>query len=341
MSYPLATSSPLPYVGIGKQSSKGTGVAPTRFFPYRSPVSLDHGMGGESVYEAGTGPYVTREMKTMHAPSGQFGGGARPATTTELLAWFLGDDTVTGAGPYTHTLIPDPAVYTWLSIEQAAGDDGDILERFVDAQLLTATLTAELGKDLIIAYGWGALSTAWQSTAATSSYESGVNGSTPGANFRHSDASYTVDGSSATNVQTCEIGLEWRVDDVQLNAITRAHMIKLELSATVKVKQLLDGTAAQNAYRAANYGSSSGTAAAAEFAESGALAVVYNNGLTSTNERELSVTLPKIAWKPAKYTDLDPAGATMYVEREGKVTKASGSELITVVGLTGDNSAYV
>lgn len=340
MAYPLATSSPLAYVGVGKQSSKGTGVTPTLFVPYRGSVSLDHAQAGESVYEAGTGPYVNRQMKTGHDPAGGFGLGARPNTFSALAAYFLGADSVSGTGPYLHTLTPGVAAI-WVSVEQAAGDDGDIIERFVDALLKTMTVSVEGNQDLMATFGWTSLSSAWISTAADPTYESGVNGSTPGANMRASDIAYTIDGSSEVNVQSFEIALEWKLDeDIRLSEVTRETFLKLELSGTVKCKQLLNDTDTRDAYRKINYGSASGTAPSAEFFGAGSFVALADNGLTTTNERELSLTVPAIDWTKAKYTDLDPAGQTIYVEREGTIKKGS-NPFVTFACKTSDSSAYI
>lgn len=344
MGYPLSTSSPLAYVGLGRQSAKGTGVAPTLFVPYRSAPTLDHGQAGDPVYEAGTGPYINHMAKTAHDPNGSFACAARPATIAELCAWFLGNDAITGASsPYTHTMDPDESDRVWLTVEQAAGTDGDIIERFVDAVLTSLTFTQEKGnKDLMSALGWAALTPAFQATAATPSYESGQVGSAPGAPLRAEDATYTIDGSAEVNVESFEIALEWKYDtDIRLSSVTRGDFLKLELAGTVKCKQLLNDTDTQNAYRKIAYGSASGTAAASDFFGSGAFKVVYNNGLSSGDERELSIDCKNIDWTMAKYTDLDPAGQTMYVEREGTIKKLSGADFIEIIAKNADNAGYL
>ena len=341
MAYPLATSDSLAYVGIGLQSSKGTGVSPTLFVPYRGPVTLDGGQAAESIYAAGTGPYANRQMKTAHDPKGSFGMGMRPNTISELIAYFLGADSIAGAGPYDHTITPDERARRWLTIEQAFGTDGDIIERFVDAVLTSLTISVDGNQDWIATLGWTSLDAAWQATAATPSYETGVAGSTPGSALRGADATYTIDGSAETNVKMCEIALEWKYDeDIRLADVTRRDALKLELAGTVKLTQLIDDTDTRDRYRAMQYGSASGTSPAND-PYRGSLTAVINNGLTSTNEREVQMAIPAIDWMTPKYTDLDPSGATGYLESEGTITKASGSEFVTATCKTSDSAVYV
>lgn len=340
MAYPKSASSTDMYVGIGKQTVKGTGVTPTLFVPYRNAVSLDAGMAGEAIHEAGTGPYVNRQMKTAHDPNGAFGCGARPNTVGRLAAWFFGADSISGAGPYVHTITPATEARIWLSLEQAAGASGDIIERFVDALLKSMTVSCQGNQDIMFAFNWFSLTSTWIASAGSPTYESGLPG-TAGANLRARDIAYTLDGDAEANVESFEIAWEWKYDEsIRLSAVTRADALKLELTGKVKVKQLLNDTDTMNGYRRINLGSNSGTAPAPDFVGTGALIVTADNGLSSTNDRECVITVPAIDWTMAKYTDLDPSGATLYVEREGIIRKDSGA-FSTIAAKTSDSSAYI
>lgn len=342
MAYPRSTSNSAHYVGIGKQVSKGTPVAPTVSVPYKGTVTLDQGQAGDDIREAGLGPYISRTMKTAHDPSGGFGLAVRPSTVGKLAAWFLGADTISGAGPYTHTLTPDEAARIWLTVEQNAGTSGDIIDRFGDCVFKSAKFALDGNKDLMSEFSWFGLTPAWQTTVTATAYESGVSGSTPGGPFRGTEGTYTVDGSGATNVQSFEINLEWKYDeDIRLSKVTRGDAIKLELGGTIKLKQLINSSTGTDDYRKVNYGSTSGTAADKNFFSTGAFIAAFDNGLATTNARNANFTLPSIDWKTAKYTDLNPDGSTMYLEREGVIKKVSGSAFATLVFITGDSAAYI
>lgn len=343
MAYPRSSSSEAHYIGVKLQPAKGTGATPDVFFPYQGSATPEHGMAGDEIREAGTGPYMNRMMKTAHAPNGRFGCAARPKTVAQALAYFAGDDSVATNGDIEdHTITPNTTVRRWLTLEAAAGVSGDIIDRFVDAVFKTFKLSVEGNKDLMYELGWFGLSPAWQATAATPTYEAGQAGSTPGGPYRAADATYTIDGSAAANVQMFEVNLEWTMDeDIYLSDVVRGDTLKLGLTGTVKVKQLIDVAAVAADYRKINYGSTSGTVADPNFFGTGAFIAAFNNGLSAANERTLTLTIPGIDWTKATHNGMNPDGETMYLEREGTITKDAGVEFFTVVAGTADATSYV
>lgn len=340
MGYPRSTSAATNYLGIGKESSKGTGVAPTVFIPYQGSVDLDDGQDGADVREAGTGPYLNRKMKTKHDPNGGFSMAVRPKTFAQLAAWFLGNDASGAAGSlYDHTATPLETNVP-LTVEQAAGDADDIIQRFTDCYLKSLVLGCKGNEDLMAKFMWFGLSPAWAALATSQSYESGISGSTPGGPYRGADAAYTVDGSSAANVESWEAGLEWKYDeDLRLSKVTRGDTLKLELTGAIKLKQLIDSATVRNDHRKTVFGSTSGTVAIKDFFAAGAFVVVFDNGLSSTNLRQFTLTVPLITWTKATYTKLNPDGETMYLEKEGQIAKGAGA-FVTMVSRTADSAAY-
>lgn len=341
MAYPRPTNTLEHYLGFFKQSVKGTGGAPTLFIPYQGPVDLSAGQESDAVREAGVGPYIARQMKTKHDPSGSFGLAWRPATGARLAAWFLGSDVAAVQAPgHNHTATPDPIARTWLTAEQFTGPSGDIGERFVDSLIKKLTISCEGNKDLMMSVDWFGLTPGWQATAATPTYETGVSGATPGGPFKGQEATYTVDGSAAANVQSWELALEWKFDeDIRLSKVTRGDALKLELIGTLKLKQLIDSTTVRDDYRKMAYKTASGTAADKNMFDTGAFVVAFDNGLASTNQRLLTITVPSITYSDPKYTPNNPDGSTMYLEREGTVQK-SASPFVTILSNTQDATAY-
>jgi hypothetical protein len=338
--YPRSTSSAAHYLGFGKQSAKGTGVAPTVFVPYQGAVDLSSGFAGDPIRQAGTGPFVNRTMKTAQDPSGSAGMAVRPRTFAQLCAWFLGADASVAAGSlFDHTATPAETV-TWLTTEQAAGVSGDIIERYVDTMLSKMMLSCQGNSDLMATFDWTALSPNWQATAATQTIETGVSGATPGGPYRAMEATYTIDGAGASNVESWSVELEWKVDDIRLSRVTRSDLLKLELTGKVKLKQLIDTNTMRDDYRKLIYGSTSGTTASKNFFQGGAFRAVFDNGLATTNQRTVDINAPVIDWTTdPKYTQLNPDGATMYLEREGVIRKDTGA-FITIISKTADTAAY-
>lgn len=340
MGYPRSTSSSAHYLGFGKQSGLGSAAAPTVFPTYQGAVDLDDGQDGSDVREAGVGPYLARKVKTKHDPNGGFAFAVRPKTFAQLVAWFLGADASAAAGSlYDHTATPAETL-TPITAEQAAGVSGDIIERFTDCFLKSLVLSAKGNEDVMAKFMWFGFTPGWQATAATPAFESGLSGSTPGGPYRNHEASFTVDGSAAANVSDWEIGLEWKYDeDIHLSKVTRGATVKLELTGAVKVKQLIDSSTVRDDYRKIIYGSASSSVAIKNFYETGAFVVALDNGLSSTNARLLTVTVPQIVWTKATYTKLNPDGQTMYLEKEGQIEKGAGA-FVTIVSRTADSAAY-
>ena len=336
MAGPYVSSSDKNYVGFGKQSAKGSAAAPTVFAPYMGAVNLDHGMAAEEVREGGIGPYVSRHVKTKHDPNGGCGFAWRPSTGGKIAAYFLGADAISGAGvPYSHAATPTETV-VYVSVEQNLADE--FVERFVDAAISGLSISGEGGGDLMAALTWLAMTPAWQASAATETYETGISGSTPGGPYRQNEATYTIDGGGATDVQSWKLDLAWKMDeDIRLSAVTRSYIVKLELTGKITLKQLL---LAATTYRTVNYGSASGTAADRNF-NAGSFVAAYDNGLATTNQRTLNITAPNINWLVDKYTPLNPDGETAWNEREGTLKKVAGTPFVTITSGTADAAGYL
>lgn len=336
MAGPYTTSSDKNYVGFGKQSAKGSATAPTLFLPYKGGVSLDHGLEGEDVHEGGTGPYVSRTHKQKHDPSGGASCAWRPKTGATAAAWFLGNDVSSAAGAlFSHAATPAEAL-VYLSAEQNLADEA--VERFIDSFLKSFTIEGQGGDDLMLGLEWFGFTPAWQASPATETYETGISGSTPGGPYRQNEATYTVDGAGNTTVERYKIELAWKYDeDLRLSQITRAYTVKFELTGKITLRQL---ALAPDDYRKVPYGSTAGTAPSKNFFQTGAFVAAYDNGLATTNLRTLNINLPNVDWKKAKYTDLNPDGETVFIEREGTIKKIAGTPFCTITSVTADTAAY-
>lgn len=336
MAGPYSTTDERNYIGVGLQSARGTAVTPTVFVPYVDGPKVSHGMKGDGVFEAGTGPYAARTQKESHDPTGGFSLAWRPKTMAQLIAWFLGADTAASGGSgYDHTAVPAHTPL-YLTIERCIADE--IVERFVDAVFTKVTIKQEGGKDLMADFEWSALTAAWTGSASSDAYETGVSGSTAGAPYRGNEATYTIDGAGATDVASWELEVERAYDAPHLSAVTGLHQVKHAFSGKVKTKQLALAT---TPYRTVAYGSSGGTAPNKNFNQNGSFLAVYDNGLSSTNARLATISAAGVDWVDVSLTDADPKGETVYVEREGIITKESGSAFFGVISRTADSSAYI
>lgn len=336
MAGPYNTGSATNYLGIGKQSLLGTAVAPTVWVPYTGDVAIDHGLEGEDIREGGSGPYLARSIKTKHGPGGGFATPWRPSTAAKLVAWFLGSDQVAAAGSlFAHTATPAEAAVL-LSIETNQSDE--IIERIADSVLSKLTITGpEANAELMAAFEYAGTTPAWQGAATAESYETGIHGSTPGAPFRSGDAAFTIGGVVVTNVVSWELGLDWGIDtDIYTSKVTRNRIIKLILTGELTVRTLELDTVD---YRGVNY--NGGSAAAVDFPTltgGNAFIAAYSNGLTTTNLRDATITVPQLQWKGAPRR-LQAAGTVSVLERKAQLIK-SASPLISIVSTNADTSAY-
>lgn len=337
MAGPYNTGSALNYVGLGKQTVLGTPVAPTVFIPYTGDVSIEHGLEGEDIREGGSGPYLARSVKTKHAPNGGFGTPWRPSTCAKLAAWFLGQDASAAAGSlFSHTATPAEAAVL-LSVETNEADE--IIERFADAVLSKMTITGpEANAEVMAAFEWAGTTAGWQGAAAVDTYESGIHGSTPGAPFRSGDGTFTVGGSVITNLVSWELALDWGIEGgIYTSKVTRNRIVKLILTGEITIRTLELDTVD---YRAVNY--NGGSAAALDFptlAGGNAFIASYTNGLTTTNLRDVAITVPQLQWKGAP-RKLNAAGQVSILERKGQIIKAAASPLVSIVSTNADNTAY-
>jgi hypothetical protein len=330
---PYTAADTLNYVAFGKESVKGTGVAPTLFVPYIEPVSLDHGVSMNSIREPSGMGQVTYTEKQGHMPGGQFTMLCRPSTTAKLLAYLLGTyvSAVTGAGPYTH-LLKESLTTVYLSAEQNLANDA--IERFVDAQISQLVFKVDEQNRALRCEGqWVGLTPGWQASPTAESYEA----ATP---FLLSDCTFTVDGSGATNVQGFTLTISFTTARPPTSKVTGDYIVKLSMDVTLELKQIMSTASAE--YRKVVYGAS-GNTAVQPTVTSGAFIADFQYG-TSGALRELKFELATLDWEgDAKYTDLNPEGDLVLVTRTGHATIPIGAAgpMIKITAQTNDSAAYV
>lgn len=98
-------------VGLGKESTFGTGVAASKFFPFTSEGFRD---GPEAVQEAQIRGILDQapKYKGMQIVSGQLAGAAYPSEVGDILRAALGAPVTTGAGPYNHVFTPPQSAFS-------------------------------------------------------------------------------------------------------------------------------------------------------------------------------------------------------------------------------------
>ena len=175
-------------------------------------------------------------------------------------------------------------------------------------------------------------------SAATPAYETGVHAVSPGAAFRPTDCTFTLNNVTVTNIVSWKLELDWNVDDeIYTSSYKRAAFVKRKLDTTLTVK-ILEYTVAD--YRQVNYGGPAATATVADFFRGATTAwgVAMTNSLATTNLRQATISCPPVEWKggPRK---IEAQGATAMLEMTGKLIKPAG-DIVTIVSRNADTTAY-
>lgn len=323
------------YLGIGKQTLKGTPVAPTFFVPYVSQISFGHEPNIRPIREAGGGQTIARTVKDFIAPNIEFASPAKPDIAAALFAYFLGAaGAPTGAGPFVHTITPTPGA-VWLTWERNISDD--VIERIRDA--LIGTLSFDMqkrdsGPEIMIACTGTGTVESYEAAPSAESYEAD-------RPWLRSDGTYTVDTLVKPNVESLRLDFTWTLDEAILaNSIARYAIVKLHLECAIELVQIFDSSDDEDAYRSTHYGSAVGT-------EPGE--VVYRGSLTAAHtygagaaERSLSIAIPNVDWGEAELTEPDPgASEAVRVRRAGFMVANPGGQPVTVTATNSRSTAYV
>ena len=330
MAGPYATSDPRNYVGIGKQTVKGTGVAPALFAAYLPSVDLEHGQEVNPLKEGGTAGEVTISEKMAHMPGGQFTFLARPSISAKVSAYLLGVDTLTGAGPYTHVLTGD-LVADLLSVEQNLADEG--IERFVDCAISEVVYTVSTQDTQIVRVqaSWIGGTPMWQGAATTETYEA----ESP---FTFSNGAFTIDGTVVTNIRRLSVTVRTLWARERVNDVVPSYLVKLGFEVEVEIEQLMLDVSTDG-YRRTHYGSNTGTTHSKN-PSTGSVDADFNYG-AGAGARRMRWEVPNIDYTNAKYSSLNPDGEAVILTRNGVGKKVGASPLFRYTGTTNDSVAYV
>ena len=328
---PLSPADDRNYLGLGRQSVKGTAVPPAYYIPYVSQIDFGHNPNIREIREAGGGQVPARAVKDFLAPALGFSTPIKPDAIGHILALFLGTAGVPGgAGPYDHTFIPANG-RELITFERSIADD--VVERFVDGVMTGVTLAYakrdDTGPELMAAVTVEAISEVdMEQTATAETYET----ERP---FLRSDLTWTVDTSlNPTNVESCVIDMQKESDTTILaDAVTRSDIVPLRFSTvSVELVQLFESADEAEAYYKTHYwdGTVAGTTPG-ELIFPGDLTVVADYGAGAA-QRSLSIALPDINWTEAELTENDPEGSeAIRLTRRGSVVAGAGAPITALL----------
>jgi hypothetical protein len=316
------------YLGIAKQASKGTGLAPATFLGFTDAVDLDHQQTINRLIEGGR-TSVSFSEKVSHFPTGKATILGRPQTLTKAFAYLLGVDTVGApvSAVYPH-VITDDLVTDYLSVEQNQGSDA--IERFVDCLVSEISVTFDPQQRYLRAtVTWMGGTPTWQASPTSTTFETDLP-------FAVWDGAFTVDGTVRTNLRNITITARFICTPAMTTNVLADALVKLRYEVEVQIVQLMN--AASDEYRLVHYGSSGGTVTT-KIATPGSLIADYSYGAAGT-ARGVKFDIPSLTYDTATYTPLDPNGDLVEVTRHAMAQKGA-SPLLSMTGKTLDVAAYV
>jgi hypothetical protein len=335
MAGPYTPSDIKNYVGVGKQTVRGTAVAPTAFAAYIDAVDLDHAQAINKIFEAGTYGSPSYAEKVAHMPVGGFTYLVRPSIGAKLQAYQLGVDTISGpvVTVYTHPLTSD-AITDYISVEQNLADEG--IERFRDCVIAEIVYSCSVDAPALRAKAtWAGGAPLFQAAPTAESYET----EEP---FLLSECAFTIDGAGNTLVKSFDLTTRMRMSLERVgggtDSVVSTWVIKVGHEIELSLTTLVDDI--DTDYRATHYGSAAGTTHQTT-AKTGAFIADFTRGAAATL-RECKLHVPGLVYESAKYTALDPGGSdAVQLERTAFGKKAAGSELFTATFQNLDAAAYV
>ena len=304
------------YLGVGKQSAKGTAIAPTDYIRYRDK-NINPEIESEFYHEGGYGRDVAYGLKTMHKHDGSFSLLARPKQVGLLMHALLGADSMTGtATPYHHTITPDDTI-DWYTFETGEVKTSNlVIERIQDCKVNSIKISGEAGKPVTLDVDFLGIQAVKQAAASSPSYES----NDP---FRFYEGTFTVDSSATTYITKFDITINNNVaGDIQTVEVHRDDMVALSREITVDFTlKLTDATQ----YAAIMYG---GSTAVSDDLDEGDFTIDLNYG-TGATARQFKIEIPKLYYIAAEM----PRGAdpeVIYLSCSGRAVKGA-SNIITCV----------
>ncbi len=313
------------YIGIGKQTAKGTGVVPTKFIKWAGGTKLSPEMAFTRYREGGDTVFPGISLKETHAPDGNFPLLARPDIAGFLFAMWAGKDLVSGTGPYSHAITPDVDP-PWLSIERSVA--AQIIDRIVDAKIRSIEVTGEAGKPPRLAVAFNGITTAKQATGATTTYETDM----PWVFFQ---GTYTLDGVVTAVIESFRATFvnEFDTDDYT-NQVVRDDLILMNRDVTLEwVMKLVDAAQYFKVYN----GASANLVPANALTEGAFIAdLTYGTGAAL---RDLKLEVPLIAHEVAA-AELETGGGRLRYECKAHAKKGTGA-LATITVQNSTTLAYV
>ncbi len=298
------------YLGLGKQTDKGTGVTPTKFCRLNAEEGFEIVQDILEVKSLNGDEELDAIYKVGNKPNGSFQTLVRPDLGTALMAWVLGADSVVTGTVHTHTITRADTI-PWLTIERQL----DNIERVADCKISQIVINGIAGQPLSMDITYMGIDSSIITPASTDTYETDEP-------FMFHDGTFTIHGSASTNIKAFTLTINRNLEEIITTSYKRDDIV--EASFSIDLNYSLVFQASDAIYPAVLYGAST---AIVDTLYDGAFIATFAYG-SGASARQFKFTLPaQKVITAAKH--LDPETKAVTLELSSKAIK-SGSEIITV-----------
>lgn len=309
------------YIGMSKQTDKGTAVQAAKFTRLSGPDGWDFVQDFIEVGSLNADEEIDDILKTGHNIDGTFDTYVRPDFGAAIMAYVLGADACTTGTVHTH-LITKANTIPWVTFER----DLISTERVKDGKINQVVISGEAGMPLTMSVNFFGLD-ATEESAASASYETDVP-------FKFFEGTYTIDSGAVTTISAFTVTINRNLAKVKTTDYKYNDL--LEQKCTIDVNMTLKLEAADTQYLAALYG---GSTALTSALDGGSFVVDCTRG-TGATERQFKIEIPTMYWLTAT-KHLDPATVPVMVECSGKAYWHTTNQLINVTVKNTTATAYI
>jgi hypothetical protein len=317
------------YIGLVKETVKGTPIAPTTFPRWLDGATLDPKIAQERVLEGDGGRDSAFTLKKVQEYVPTIPCYPRPIEAGQLIAAAFGtvSDVKTGAGdPFTHTITPTntPDYFTL----EAGLTTADLINRIADCVVEELIIEAGAGMPVKFTTKWRGMTGARQASAATVTVEAGLP-------FLFSGGTFTVDGAGSTFVEKFKLTYKNVIEAPQTNVVTVNDLIWGRRTLDAEYTLLFQTDAL---YRKMFYGATGGTVDS-QTVGNGAIDFTFlPGGVVQSPVRSMELAVPSI-----DYYGNEPqpklTGAVFRYDVKGYGIHG-GSPLITATIFNSQSTAY-
>lgn len=307
------------YLGLGKQSLKGTGVEPTKFCRLNAAEGFEIVQDVLEVRSLNGDEEMDAIYKVANKPNGTFQTLVRPDLGSAIMAWVLGADSVVTGTTHTHTITRADTL-PWITVEREL----DNVERVADCKISQVVINGAANQPLSMDVTYMGIDSSIVSSA-TETYETDEP-------FMFHDGVFTIHGAGNTNIKAFTLTINRNLEEIFTTSYKRNDIV--EGAFSIDLNYSLVFQASDAIYPAILYGAST---AIVDTLYDGAFIADFDYGSGAT-ARQFKFTLPQMkVISAAKH--LDPNTQAVTLEIASKAI-TGGSEIITVECVSGTSTDY-